>query len=75
MRVEQVIGRVFKVDPDELDDSSSRDAIKGWDSMGHLTLILELEAEYKVGIAIADAMEMVSVGKIKQILGKYGVRV
>ena len=75
MRVEQVIGRVFKVDPDELNDSSSRDTIKGWDSMGHLTLILELEAEYKVSIAIADAMEMVSVGKIKQILGKYGVRV
>jgi acyl carrier protein len=75
MRVEQVIGRVFKVDSDELDDSSSRDTIKGWDSMAHLTLILELEAEYKVNIAIADAMEMVSVEKIKQLLRNYGVRV
>lgn len=75
MRVEQVIGRVFKVDSDELDDSSSRDTIKGWDSMAHLTLILELETEYKVSIAIADAMEMVSVEKIKQLLRNYGVRV
>jgi acyl carrier protein len=75
MRVEQVIARVFKVDPDELDDSSSRDTIKGWDSMAHLTLILELEAEYKVSIAIADAMEMVSVEKIKLLLRNYGVRV
>jgi acyl carrier protein len=73
MTVEQVIGKVFKVDPDELNDSSSRDSIKGWDSMGHLTLILELEAEYKVSIAIADAMEMVSVNKIKQLLRNYSV--
>ena len=74
MRVEQVIGKVFKVDPDELNDASSRDAVKGWDSMAHLTLILELEAEYKVSIAIADAMEMVSVEKIKEILRTYGVQ-
>ena len=74
MKVEQVIGKVFKVDPDELNDASSRDAVKGWDSMAHLTLILELEAEYKVSIAIADAMEMVSVEKIKEILRNYGVQ-
>ena len=75
MRVEHVIGKVFKVDPEDLDASSSRDTIKGWDSMAHLTLILELEAEYHVSIAIADAMEMVSVEKIKEILRNYGVRV
>lgn len=74
MTVEKIIGKVFNVDPDELDDSSSRDTIKGWDSMGHLNLILELEAEFKVSIAISDAMEMVSVEKTKQILRKYGVR-
>ena len=73
MTIEQVIGMVFKVDPDELNGSSHRDTIKGWDSMGHLNLILELEAEFKVSIAIADAIEMVSVDKIKAILRNYGV--
>jgi acyl carrier protein len=75
MTVEKIIGKVFKVDPEELDDSSCRDTIEGWDSMGHLTLILELEGEYKITIAIADAMEMVSVGKIKELISNYGVRV
>ena len=75
MNVEKIVGKVFNVDPDELDESSSRDLIKGWDSMGHLNLILELEAQFKVSIAIADAMEMVSVEKIKQLLRNYGVHV
>jgi len=73
MTVEKIIGKVFKVDPDELDNSSSPDTIKAWDSMGHLNLIMELEAEYNVSIAIADAVEMVSVEKIRTILRNYGV--
>ena len=73
MTVEEIIGRVFQVDADEIDGSSSRDTIEGWDSMGHLNLILGLEAEYKVNIAIADAMEMSSVEKIRAILARYGV--
>jgi len=73
MTIEEVIGKVFQVDPDELNESSSRETIEGWDSMGHLNLILELESEFKVNIAIADAMEMTSVERIKAILTRYGI--
>jgi acyl carrier protein len=73
MTIEEIIGKVFQIDPDELDDSSSRETIEGWDSMGHLNLILGLEAAYKVNIAIADAMEMISVESIKAILSRYGI--
>lgn len=73
MTVEQVIGKVFNVDAEALDESSTREMIKGWDSMGHLNLILELEAEFKVSIPIADAIEMVSVMDIKDILRRLGV--
>ena len=74
MTVEQIIGKVFHIDPSDLNDSSTRESIDGWDSMGHLNLILELEAAFKVSIAIADAVEMVSVGRIKQSLRNYGVQ-
>jgi acyl carrier protein len=73
MTVKEIIGKVFQIDPDELDDSSSRETIEGWDSMGHLNLILGLESEFKVNIAIADAMEMISVEKIRAILSRYGI--
>ena len=41
--------------------------------MGNLSLITGLEEEFKVSIAIADAMEMTSVQHIKRILKDYGV--
>jgi len=73
MTVEKVIGRVFKINPQELSDTSSRDMIEQWDSMGHLTLITAIEDHFHVSIAIADAMEMTSIRKIKEVLKDYGV--
>lgn len=72
MTVEEVIARVFKIDSRTLVDGSGRDSIEQWDSMGHLQLITELEQHFGVSLSIGDAMEMVSVGKVKEILRRYG---
>ena len=73
MNVEEVVARIFSLDPSEVTDRSSKETIAEWDSMGHLSLITGLEEEFKVSIAIADAMEMTSVQHIKRILKDYGV--
>jgi acyl carrier protein len=73
MSVEEVVARVFHLDPSEVTDQSSRETVAGWDSMGHLSLITGLEEEFSVSIAIADAMEMTSVQHIKRVLKDYGV--
>ena len=73
MSVEEVVARIFSLDPSEVTDRSSKETIADWDSMGHLSLITGLEEEFKVSIAIADAMEMTSVQHIKRILKDYGV--
>ena len=73
MSVEEVVARVFNLDPSEVTDQSSKDTIAEWDSMGHLSLVTGLEEEFKVSLAIADAMEMTSVLHIKKILKDYGV--
>ena len=70
--VEEVIARVFKIDSRTLVDGSGRDSLEQWDSMGHLQLITELEQHFAVSLSIGDAMEMVSVGKVKEILRRYG---
>ena len=73
MSVEEVVARIFSLDPSEVTDQSSKETIVEWDSMGHLLLITGLEEEFKVSLAIADAMEMTSVQQIKRILKDYGV--
>lgn len=75
MSVETVVARIFSLDPSEVTDRSSKETIAEWDSMGHLSLITGLEEEFKVSIAIVDAMAMTSVQQIKRILKDYGVAV
>lgn len=72
--VEEVVSQVFGVDPASLDASSSPESVDGWDSMGHLNLVAALEKRFSVSIDIGDAMEMVSVQRIREILLDYGVR-
>jgi acyl carrier protein len=72
--VEEVVARVFGAESASLDASSSPESVEGWDSMGHLNLIAALEKDFNVSIDIGDAMEMVSVKRIREILLDYGVR-
>ena len=72
MRVEEIFANVFQLDVFEVDDSLSRERIQQWDSMAHLTLITELERAFRVSISIADAIEVTSVGRAKDILKRYG---
>lgn len=72
--VEEVVSRVFGVEPGAIDDSSSPESVEGWDSMGHLNLVTALEQDFNVSIDIGDVMEMVTVKKIREILSQYGVR-
>jgi acyl carrier protein len=74
MTVEEVVSKTFGISSLELSDTSSRDTIGGWDSMGHITLIMELEQTFNVSLSIEDAMEMITVGNIKDILTRYGAR-
>ena len=72
--VEEVVAHAFGVEPDSVDASSSPETVEGWDSMGHLNLVAALEKRFNVSIDIGDAMEMVSVQRIREILLDYGVR-
>jgi acyl carrier protein len=69
-----VVAQAFGVEPDSIEESSSPETVEGWDSMGHLNLIAALEKRFNISIDIGDAMEMVSVERIRTILLDYGVR-
>ena len=70
----EVFADVFRFEG-ELRDSLTPDAVKNWDSFGHLTLIQRLETRFEVSISDADAMSMDTVGKIRAVLRRLGVDV
>lgn len=72
--VEEVVSEVFGVERESVNDSSCPETVDGWDSMGHVNLLVALEEHFNVSIDIGDVIEMVSVRKIRQVLLEYGVR-
>ena len=74
MTPESVVARAFNRDVADIDDSSSSDSLTEWDSLGQLTLLIELEAAYGVSFSPEEALSMTSVDKIKVALSKRDVR-
>jgi len=70
---EEVVSKVFGVDRRLVDDATSNRTLAEWDSLGHITLVVEMEATYGVSLSAEDALAMTDVGAIKRILGDRGV--
>jgi acyl carrier protein len=45
--------------------------VESWDSLAHIGLILEIERRFKVKISAAEAIEMVSIRAIKEVLEQH----
>jgi acyl carrier protein len=73
MAPEAVVGKVFGLRPGDVHDGTSNRTVATWDSLGHVTLVLELEAAYGVALSTSDALEMTDVAAIKRVLQKRGV--
>ena len=49
--VKEVVGATFGLDPAAIPDDAAAGSLDGWDSMGHLELMLALEARWQLRIA------------------------
>jgi acyl carrier protein len=59
-RVRAVLAQAFEIDPDQLPAEPDTENVEKWDSLGHLALIEELEAEFATEIPHAVAVELLS---------------
>ena len=58
---------------EQVTDSLAYNSIKEWDSVGHMALVAALESAFDIMLDTDDIVAMSSVGKAREILGKYGV--
>jgi acyl carrier protein len=59
------------IDASAVTDDLAYNSIEQWDSTAHMILIAELEDQFDVMLDTDDIIDMSSVGKAKEILGKY----
>ena len=56
-------------------ESLEYNSIPEWDSIGHMTLISELEENFKISIETDDIVDFSSFKKGKDILLKYKIKI
>ena len=67
-RLAKVISDVFEVDQSQVTLQSDVDSIDGWDSLGHLNLIMAVEKEFGVRFPTEQMVLLDSVEKIQNTL-------
>lgn len=68
----QWIATVFDDVPDRIKPSTARKEIAGWDSMGTLMLIAELDEKFDIHLDEAQIEKLTSVDDILLILREHG---
>lgn len=66
--LEEVIAGTFRIGPTKVTDALAFNAIPEWDSLGHMDLMLALEAAYGVSIDEERMIELTSVAAIRMFL-------
>jgi acyl carrier protein len=63
----------LRVAPGQVVDTLSYDSTPQWDSLAHMGLVAALEQRFDIMLDTSDIIEMSSVSKAREILGRHGV--
>jgi len=69
-RLVAAISDVFGLRGDEVNPQSGRDTIEGWDSIGHLKLILRVEEIFRLRFPAAQMAGLVSAAEIQEAINR-----
>lgn len=71
--LKQVLADVFGIDPKTINEATSVDTVKAWDSLKHLNLVLALEEKFKVSLTEEETVQILSYPLIKVVLKEHGI--
>jgi acyl carrier protein len=64
----QLFAEVLQIDPTELNDNSSPDNVKEWDSLAAMKLVVAMEEKFKVQLSTKEIMKMSTIGLARKTL-------
>ena len=69
----KAIANALKIDIHLINKDSSSDTLNGWDSLGMVNLIIELEQIFKVKFDIFEIADLQNIKIIKKTLERKGI--
>ena len=74
-KLKRIMAQLFAITEDEINDDSTMDNIRNWDSLKHMELVFAIEEEFEMPPLDSDEIvEMTSVAAIKKILTNKGLQ-
>ena len=70
----KTVADTFNINVDLIDINSSPNTLKGWDSLGMIKLITQLEQTFKVQFDILEIADLQNIKIIKKTLGEKGIK-
>lgn len=67
-RIKNTMAAVFNIDAAQITESASSDTIEGWDSLGHMSLIVALEEEFEIVFDDSEMVDMVDYNTIYETI-------
>ena len=72
-RFQRVLGEVLGMDASRVEDTTSPQTVKNWNSMTHMKLVARLEREFGVRLAVRDVIRVKSAADFARLLAAQGV--
>ena len=72
-KIKEVMSRTFDIPVSDITDDAKINGIPNWDSLGHMLLMLELEAEFGVSISTDDMTNLLSLDLLDAYLQGNGL--
>lgn len=73
-KLDAILIKVLRIPQDKLINETGPSEVENWDSLGHLHLINAIEKEFNVEFDMIQIEAMQTIGQIKDILTKVGVK-
>ena len=70
-RVRGILGDVLGIDPATVDERTSPETVKAWDSLQHLTIVLSLEEEFEIAFDEQETLAVVSFPLIVDVVSGH----
>lgn len=71
----QLVAEAFAADRSELKDEATPEDIGNWSSITHMELMAKFEQEFGASLDADEITEMDSIGRMKEVLKKHGVKI
>lgn len=72
-QLKAVMADVFSIDAGTINDTTSVDTVKEWDSLKHLNLVLALEGAFNITLTVEQTVQILNYPLVKEVLKEHGV--